>query len=101
MNVQLAILFRDAAMEFVNDPPWRTFAARALLAVCRRQETVTSEDVWAELDRMGIPRPIEGRALGPVMMAALRDGLIVGAGYERGTDPKHHRDILRVYRVVR
>jgi hypothetical protein len=89
---------RDEAMDHVNNPPWRSFAERALRQVARRQASVTSDDVWAELDRMEIPRPAEGRAMGPVMMAGVKEGLIVPSGYASGRNPKHHADVMRVYR---
>lgn len=85
-------------MERVNNPPWRVFADRALQSVAKTQSIVTSDDVWEELDRMGIPRPREGRAMGPVMMAAVRDGTLEPDGFTSGTNPKHHADVMRRYR---
>lgn len=89
---------RDAALEAVADPPWSSFANRALEAVARRQPVVTSDDVWAELERMGIPEPGEKRAIGPVMVAGTKAGLIAPLGYTTGTNPKHHADVMRTYR---
>lgn len=91
---------RDEAMEAVDNPPWRVFAERALLAVMRRQADVTSDDVWAELDGMGIPRPTEPRAMGPVMMAAVRDGSLIPTGVRTGRNPKAHARPIRVYRSM-
>ena len=88
---------RDDALEVVDDPPWRHFAELALLAVAKARVTVCSDDIWAELDRMGIPRPIEGRAMGPVMMNAVRDGTLLPAGFASGRNPKHHADVMRLY----
>lgn len=95
-----AIAARDEGMSRVEvrSAPWRVVAWDALIAVARRTVVLSSEDVWRELDRMGVSRPIEPRAIGPVMMRAVREGVLTPLGYERGTDPKHHRDILRVYR---
>ena len=91
---------RDEAIANVSvtSVPWRTVAYEALLAVAEAQETVTSDDVWQELERRDIPRPAEGRAMGPVMMQGVRDGVIVPNGYTQGTNPKHHADVMRVYR---
>lgn len=89
---------RDEALERVADPPWSSFANRALQAVARRQPVVTSDDVWAELERMGIPSPGEKRAMGPVMVAGTREGWITPLGYTTGTNPKHHADVMRTYR---
>jgi len=82
----------------VRSAPWRAVAADALAAVAKRQTFLSSADVWTELDRMSIPRPVEGRAMGAVVLKAVRDGLIEPWGYERGKDPKHHRDIQQVFR---
>lgn len=97
-GLQLGLELRDEAMERVDNPPWRAFADRALLSVARTYGVVTSDAVWEELDRMGVPRPAEGRAMGPVMAAAVKAGTLVPTGYERGTNPRHHADIQRVYR---
>lgn len=95
-----AIEARDEGIARVEErsAPWRAVAADAVRAVARRQRLVRSADVWTELDAMRIPRPPEGRAMGAVMVKAVRDGLIEPWGYERGSDPKHHRDIQQVFR---
>lgn len=94
---------RDDAVRAVaaSEAPWVAVAYDALLAVARRQDTLSSEDVWRHLDAAGMPRPAEGRAMGPVMVRGVREGVIRLAGFTTGTDPKHHSDILRTYRVVR
>lgn len=93
---------RDAAIADVEvrSVPWRTVAWEALCDLVDVSATLTSDDVWAELDRRSIPRPEEGRAMGPVMQRAVREGLITPTGYTQGTNPKHHADVMRVYRVV-
>lgn len=88
---------RDEALERVHDAPWASFAWPALEAVARRQAVVTSDDLWKELDRRGIPRPIEGRAAGPVMLRGVREGLIQPLGFTTGTNRKHHGDVMRTY----
>lgn len=98
LDLRLGRELRDAAMEAVDDPPWRSFADRALLAVARRQSEVTSDDVWLELDNMHVPRPLEGRAMGPVMAGAVRAGTILPSGYTAGRNPAHHSDVMRTYR---
>jgi hypothetical protein len=89
---------RDEALERVHNPPWASFANLALRAVAGRQQVVTSDDVWAELERIGIPEPGEKRAIGPVMVAGVRAGWIEPLGYTTGTNPKHHADVMRTYR---
>ena len=94
---------RDEAITNVSvtSVPWRTVAYEALLAVAAAQDTVTSDDVWKELERRDIPRPPEGRAMGPVMMQGVRDEVITPDGYTQGADPRHHADVMRVYRALR
>jgi len=91
---------RDAALEAVADPPWQSFAVRALERVARRQPFVTSDDVWAELDAMGIPRPGEARAMGPVMLGGIRAEILAPHGFAQAGDPRHHASIMRVYRSL-
>lgn len=97
-GLQLGLELRDEAMERVDNPPWRAFADRALLSVARTYGVVTSEDVWQELDRMGIPRPAEARCMGPCMAAAVKAETLEPTGYQRSSDPRHHADVMRVYR---
>lgn len=89
---------RDEALEAVDDPPWKAFALQALEKVARRQDELSSEDVWEELEIMGIPKPSEGRAMGPVLMAAVKSGWIIPDRYEHATNPKHHAMPKRIYR---
>lgn len=93
---------RDSAVADVEVPaaPWVAIAREALRAVAERQATLTSDDVWQELERRGVPPPAEGRAMGPVMVRARKEGLIVPMGYTQGTNPKHHADVMRVYRSL-
>ena len=97
-----AIRARDAALAQVevHSAPWRVVAFDALVAVAKRDAEVSSESVWAELDRWGVSPPPEPRAIGPVLLRAVREGVLAPKGYSRGTDPKHHRDILRTYRSL-
>ncbi|HET7030349.1 MAG TPA: hypothetical protein VFI34_07545 [Candidatus Limnocylindrales bacterium] len=87
---------RDEAIAAVQDPPWASFASAALRDLAASRSILTSDDVWAELDGRG-PRPIEGRAMGPVMVAGVRAGWITPSGFTQGTNPKHHADVMRVY----
>lgn len=96
-DLPLGRALRDEAMRAVEDPPWAAFARLALHDLAQRRQHLTSDDVWAELDRRGVPRPIEGRAMGPVMVAGTKAGWIMRSGYVRGTNPKHHADVMREY----
>lgn len=92
---------RDAALDRVATPrssPWRALAYDALLALAEDQDRITSDDVWEELERHRVPRPDEGRAMGAVMLRAVRQGVIRPDGFDTGRDPRHHGDVMRVYR---
>jgi hypothetical protein len=77
---------RDEAMERVDqganrkDPEWAARARAAIVAAAQDLPELTSEDVWRRLDK-----PDEGRALGPQMMSARRDGLITPSGRFQST----------------
>jgi hypothetical protein len=58
------------------DPKWLEDAHSALARVAARQERLTMDDVWAELERSGIPGPREPRASGAVVVNGVREGLI-------------------------
>ena len=55
----------------------------------------TSDEVWAELDRLGIPRPHQPTALGSVFRACCQAGWISKSGkYKPSTQPTNHqRDV--------
>lgn len=58
------------------DPVFLGEAGRAISDIATKQPTVTSDDVWDELDRRGVSGPREPRALGPVFRAAARSSVI-------------------------
>jgi hypothetical protein len=94
---------RDEAIDRVQrrTSAWRALAYQALEDVARRQFYVTSDDVWDELFLRNVPRPDEGRAMGPVMQKGVREGLLIPDGYVTGRDPRHHADVARRYRSTR
>lgn len=95
---------RDEALSQVAAPAiaviWSVAAYDALVAVARRQEHLTSDDVWAELEVMGITPPPERRAMGPIMVKAAKAGIVVHTGYVRGANPKHHANPHGGYRSL-
>lgn len=95
-----AIEARDEAILRVQarSVPWRTVAYDVLRQLADEHDTLTSDDLMEEMDRRGIPRPVEGRACGPVMQKAIREGLLIPVGYTTGRNPKHHADVARLYR---
>lgn len=69
----------DAAIERAYngaDPEWKAAAAWAVFYVAKNKRVFTGDDVWA----VGLPRPREPRALGPIMLRAAKKGLIRKTG---------------------
>ena len=97
-----AIRARDAALAQVevHSAPWRVVAFDALVAVARDRTTLSSEDVWARLAEWGVSPPPEPRAIGPVIVRAVREGVLVHDGYENSTKREHHRDVQSRYRSL-
>lgn len=88
---------RDEGMARVEshaDPDWKAAAAATVEQVARTHREFTSDDVW----EAGLPKVAESRALGPVMSAAARAGLIVSTDrFVSTTQPKSHRSPARVW----
>lgn len=81
-------------------PTWRLAADLAVHTVATRLPLFTSDDVWRELATAHPDeRTHEPRALGAVMLAAVRDGLCEPTpDYRLSTRPVCHRNPKRVYR---
>lgn len=96
---------RDEAIRRVEDHSviWRSFARLALRDAAVFDEYLTSDDVWHVLKMHHVPDPIEPRAMGPVMLAGVRDGWIVATDKVKISDdpasPNHNRP-QRVYRSL-
>lgn len=70
---------RDQAIAQVDgaaDDQWKDQARRAVWWCANHHATFTVDDVWDRLEALGIPTPPEPRALGPVLMRAVRAGAI-------------------------
>jgi hypothetical protein len=68
---------RDEAMGRADDHASPTFKAAALQAiryVALRREAMTTDPVWRVLQTWGVAMPHEPRALGPLMLSAVRYG---------------------------
>lgn len=55
---------------------WKAHALAAVRQIAERQETFTTDDVWALLDRQEIPTPPERRAMAQPIRAAEHSGWI-------------------------
>jgi len=60
----------------IRSAPWRPWAGLALIHAAAKSVEITSDDVWRVLTAHSVPAPLEPRAMGPVMLAGVRKGLI-------------------------
>ena len=74
---------------------WSAEARSTVLDVARGRPEFTADDVWAT----GLPKPREPRALGAVMNALARAGLIVATGrYIKTAQASRNRAPIAVWR---
>jgi len=89
---------RDQALERVEGnakADWTQQAFEVVTALARSGRPFTPDDVWAA----GLPRPREARALGPVMMRAVKSGLIEPTGeWINSKQASQHATPVRVWR---
>lgn len=87
------------AAERAADPLWLAEAEKALLMLARSCQTVTTDEIWEELDRRGLRRPREPRALGPVMKRGASAGWIEPTDrYTPSIQPQGHGRPMRIWR---
>lgn len=80
---------RDAALVQVAagaDPDWMATAWDALVDYLRSHPSFFVDDFWADTT---LERPRESRALGPVVLRAAREGLMVKSGQFRKSTASH------------
>ena len=71
---------RDRALDQVEQNASEAWKAQAYAAICARAAQpgpFTSSDLWAA----GLPRARESRALGPMFLKAMREGVIKPTGH--------------------
>lgn len=79
---------RDRALGVVERPSWQPLALGVVRSLAVSGAPFTSDAVWHELDAQGIARPSEPRAMGAVLMYAVRQRWIVKTGrYVTAHDP--------------
>lgn len=90
---------RDDALERVSrpTPEWRAIAYLFLESLASRRPRLTSEMLWAYLLSRGVPMPPEPRAMGPVMLKAVRDGMLRPLDYVPGRRVSAHGRPVREY----
>jgi len=100
LDAALADLSRTDALQRVDehaDPDWRDVAYQCVIAVARRCATFTTDQVIEELSRYAVSTH-EGRALGPVMMRAQRNSIIVSTNqFVNSEAVSRHRAPKRVW----
>ena len=80
------------------DPVWKLNAKRAVLHLANTRDRFTADDVWALLDERGEEAPHEPRAMGAIMTAAAKKGLIEASHEWRESNrPECHRRPVRVW----
>lgn len=86
---------RDDALNRVDeaaDQDWKDRALEAVYQLCQSQPVFTSEDIW-EL----IEKPREPRALGPVMLRAVKLGYCEPGGFVNCSMVSRHAAPVRQY----
>lgn len=89
-------------VEAAASPEWLAAAREVGLLIIGRGEEFTTDAVWQELERREVKPPREPRALGVVMRAFARDGLIVDTGrVEKTSRDVAHKRPSTVWQPVR
>ena len=102
-NAEAGTRLRDEAIANVEirSAAWRAVAYDALRLAARTRRYLTSDHVWAILDGWDIPRPDEPRAIGPVMIRGVAQGLVeLTTSHVLSTQAQQHRRPLRMYRSL-
>lgn len=89
---------RDAAVRQVAenaDAAWMAQATDVVAALAASRAEFTTDHAWTMLDTRGVPAPREPRAMGPVIVAALRAGTIRPVGYTQSR--RRHAAMIRTY----
>lgn len=93
-----AVAQTEAALDQVaagTEPAFVDAATDAVAHLARTQDAFTVDDVWDMLAERGALAPREPRALGPIMKAATREGLIHALGW--ASSRRRHQAPVRVY----
>lgn len=86
---------RDAALVRVDEAAgseWKDAALEAVYRVALRRSRFTSEDIWRLVEK-----PREPRALGPVLMRAVKLGYCAPAGFVQCSMVSRHAAPVREY----
>ena len=80
---------------------WLDYALGVVRSVAKRQELLTTDDIWRDMVHQGDQESGEPRALGAVMLRAKREGLIAPTAMHKDSERAVcHGRPLRVWRSL-
>ena len=83
------------------DPDWWQHAVNIVRDIAATSFDFTTDDIWCELERRSIATPHEPRAIGAVVVAVKRLGLIAPTNrYRPSSRPECHARPIRVWQAV-
>ena len=95
---------RDKAIAQVatnTDPTWATETMLIIKQIATNTFDFTTDDIWQALSEASLPTPHEPRALGALMIAAHRAGLITPTDrYRQSKRPECHARPIRVWQAT-
>jgi len=95
---------RDKAIAQVatnTDPTWATETMLIIKQIATNTFDFTTDDIWQALSETSLPTPHEPRALGALMIAAQRAGLIAPTDrYRQSQRPECHARPIRVWQAT-
>lgn len=95
---------RDKAIAQVatnTDPTWATETMLIIKQIATNTFDFTTDDIWQALSETSLPTPHEPRALGALMIAAQRAGLITPTDrYRQSQRPECHARPIRVWQAT-
>lgn len=86
----------DQAYESAN-LKWREEAEKRLYYLAKRRKFITSDDILNYLDAKGV-KTRNNSALGAIMQAAARSGVLVQAGYCESRRKSRHKAPIRLWK---
>lgn len=82
-------------------PTWAKQTLDIIKQIATNTFDFTTDDIWQALSQASLPTPHEPRALGALMIAAQRSGLIAPTDrYRQSQRPQCHARPIRVWQAV-
>jgi hypothetical protein len=95
---------RDKAITQVatnTNPTWAAQTMLIIKQIATNTFDFTTDDIWQQLSETSLPTPHEPRALGALMIAAHRAGLITPTDrYRQSKRPECHARPIRVWQAT-